>query len=95
MKKLLVVLSIAICSCAWFKSNEKAIDADGLTLLGCVVNAAESGMIVETIATTCGPMLVVNVINILDNAQVEPVSSPAFVLARKTTNRLSQDAGAE
>ena len=87
MKKVMLLpLCLILSGCSWFSTNEKALSADGLALVGCVVTAAESGSNVENIAVSCGPMLIKDVVSILDAAAVTPTTSPALVLARKTTN---------
>ena len=94
MKKvLLLTFCLALSGCTWFQTNQKALSADGLQLLGCVSSAALSGSPVESIAITCGPMLVSDVVSILDEAKIAPVSSPGLLEARSTTNPLIRDAG--
>jgi len=93
MKKLiLLTLCVALSGCAWFKANEKALSADSLALLGCVVSTAGGGATVELTALTCGPMLIQDVVAILDEAKVTPVPSPALAKARLTTNPLKKPA---
>jgi hypothetical protein len=89
MKKLMMLpLCLVLCGCDPTAAQEKALSADGLALVGCVVSAAESGNIVENIAVSCGPMLIKDVVSILDAAKVSPAASPALTLARSTTNPL-------
>jgi hypothetical protein len=83
-----IMLCLTMSGCSWFKTNEKALSADGLALLGCVAAGAESGNAVESIAIMCGPMLVKDVVSILDEANITPVPSPGLKLARATTNPL-------
>jgi hypothetical protein len=68
--------------CAWFAANEKTISSDSLALVQCVVQAAEAGTTAEVIAgAVCGPMLVSDVISILEATNTSVVSSPATVAA--------------
>lgn len=82
-KALLLAICLSLVSCAWLKANSKALDADGLALVGCAVSNAQAGLPVETVATNCGITLVSDAVNILDAAAVKPVSSPGLILARQ------------
>ena len=80
MKQLGLIVCLALCSCAWLKTNDKALSADAIATVSCVVNAALAGQPVEEIG--CGVSAVEDIVTILDASHVTPVASPALAAVR-------------
>ena len=77
---LALIVCVAVCSCQWLKTNSKALSADALQTVSCVVTALLSGVPVELVA--CGALAIDDIVNIADSAHVTPVPSPGLAAVR-------------